>query len=181
MNKEEIERKFIVNPNSLVLKKTLKNLPYKLENRYYLYRDSCTEIRFTSISSDGKETYFNLDRMEVVGNSMTNRKKDLITISKDEFDCLLDLVRSREPNIETIIRKSYSISKNPQLELKIYGGKFDGLIRAEVEFSSNEEADKYKPLNWFGKELTNTPIGNDVKLPDLSSDEFTQLLKGYLD
>lgn len=52
-------------------------------------------------------------------------------------------------------------------------------IFQEVEFSSEDEAKKYKPLDWFGEEITDSPLRKDKKLSQLSSKEFTQLLKEY--
>jgi CYTH domain-containing protein len=177
---QEIERKFIVNPNSIALKKVLSGKGHKLENRYYLFRGGGIELRITSLESVTGETYYNFDRMQIVDNSLANRSKDRINISKSEFEELVGLVNLKNQNITPIIRKSYLIAKNPQIEIKVYGGDFEGLVRAEVEFTSTEESDSYTPPDWFGKELTNSPLGNDVKLPDLSKQVFTKLLDDYL-
>lgn len=178
---QEIERKFIVDPSNQTLRDLLSEKTHKLENRFYLYRGDGIELRFTSVNPTDGETYYDFDRMQVVGDSLANRSKERIKITKQEFDELTSLVKLRDPNIKPIIRKSYLISQNPQIEVKVYGGEFEGLVRAEVEFSSVEESNSYKPLNWFGKELTNSPVGNDVKLPDLSPEDFKKTLARYLE
>ncbi len=178
---QEIERKFIVNSNSTALKKVLSGKGHKLEHRYYLYRGDGIELRITSLESATGETYYNFDRMQVIDHSLANRSKERINISKNEFEELVALVKLKNPNIKPIIRTSYLILKDPQIEIKVYGGEFKGLVRAEVEFTSTEESNSYKPLDWFGKELTNSPLGNDVKLPDLSNQVFTKLLADYLE
>jgi len=40
------------------------------------------------------------------------------------------------------------------IELDIYSGDLAGLIVAEVEFASEDEADAFEPPNWFGPEVT---------------------------
>ncbi len=39
-------------------------------------------------------------------------------------------------------------------ELDIYGGKLEGLLVVEVEFSSEEQAGSFTPPDWFGAEIT---------------------------
>lgn len=178
--KQEIERKFIVDLNNPVLKDILLNKPYKLENRYYLFRANGIELRFTSVLPTNGEIYYDFDRLQVIDDSLANRSKERIKITKGEFDNLLNLLSLKNSNIKPIVRKSYLISQNPQLEIKVYQNEFEGLIRAEVEFSTIEESNSYQPLSWFGKELTNSQIGNDVKLPDLSPDNFKKILNSFL-
>ena len=40
------------------------------------------------------------------------------------------------------------------VELDIFQGELEGLCYAEVEFSSEEEALSFQPLEWFSEELT---------------------------
>lgn len=40
------------------------------------------------------------------------------------------------------------------IELDIFEGAFSGLILAEVEFSSEEDALSFTPPDWFGKDVT---------------------------
>jgi adenylate cyclase len=40
------------------------------------------------------------------------------------------------------------------VELDVYGGPLDGLLVAEVEFTSLEESEVFVPLHWFGREVT---------------------------
>ena len=39
-------------------------------------------------------------------------------------------------------------------ELDVFGGAHEGLLLAEVEFPSQEEAEKFTPPDWFGQEVT---------------------------
>ncbi|HLC32946.1 MAG TPA: hypothetical protein VJJ82_03905 [Candidatus Nanoarchaeia archaeon] len=59
----------------------------------------------------------------------------------------------------------------------MYHDKYEGLIRAGVEFKTLEEANKFTPLAWFGKEITENPLGRDSRLLDISTKEFEELLR----
>ena len=41
-----------------------------------------------------------------------------------------------------------------KIELDVFHGVHQGLILAEVEFSSEEEANAYQPPEWFGEDVT---------------------------
>lgn len=40
------------------------------------------------------------------------------------------------------------------IELDVFSGEYEGLMLAEVEFSSIEEAERFTPPAWFGKDVT---------------------------
>ena len=42
------------------------------------------------------------------------------------------------------------------VELDVFEGSYQGLILAEVEFESEEEANQFIPPSWFGREVTFT-------------------------
>jgi CYTH domain-containing protein len=74
-------------------------------------------------------------------------------------------------------QEGYALSENPKLELKIYGGKFEGLARAEVEFNNIEEGKNFLKPEWFGDEITDSAVGMDTLLPDLGTQEFLEIIK----
>jgi adenylate cyclase len=41
-----------------------------------------------------------------------------------------------------------------RIELDVYAGDLDGLVVAEVEFPSEEEAEEFQPPGWLGEEVT---------------------------
>jgi adenylate cyclase len=41
-----------------------------------------------------------------------------------------------------------------RIELDVYGGELEGLMVAEVEFRSEEEAKAFRPPGWLGEEVT---------------------------
>lgn len=159
----EIERKYLITADQL--KQFVANSDkFVLETRYYLYCRDDNELRFTQRGDDS----FTLDRIELQKDETDEffvRKKERIVITKDEFDNLAELVGDQEP----VLRLHYKL--NDQIELKVYHGRHEGLIRVEVEFASIDEANTYKPNFEYVTEITNTPLGRDVLLAKLDSKE----------
>lgn len=155
----EIERKFLV-----------KNIP-DLSNitpiryeRYYLKRGDGIEER---IQKKGEIFEYEIKK-EVSKLERTANKK---IITEEEFDKL------KQNSSESILRDSYKLSNN--LSIKIYHGRFEGLIRAEIEFETVELAKVYQSESWMGDEITDSPLGRDSKLLDLSDPEFHKLLSKF--
>lgn len=178
MDDLEIERKFLASPENPELQKALKDFFPNIEERYYLYRKDGIELRFTKVIKPDNKIIFQFDRMQVMATSNgshNTRKKHRLEITAEEFEELVRIIKINE-SIEPIIRWSYTISENPKTEVKIYKGKFEGLIRLEIEFDSEAESTNYiKPI-WFGEEITDLPIGRDTNLPDLTTEEFKQII-----
>ena len=152
----EIERKYLI--NNMPDLSNVKPIRYE---RYYLMRDNDVEER---IQKKGLKYEYEIKR----NISSLERTKDIKNISEEEFN------RLKQNADESIIRDSYKLSDS--VSIKIYHNRFQGLERAEVEFDSKEEALRYKPEEWMGLEITNSPLGRDSKLLDLTDDEFRKLL-----
>ena len=150
----EIERKFFVKK----LPELSNVTPIRYE-RYFLRRDGGEEERITK--SGDRYTYEH--KVEI---SSLERTRDKRAIMEEEFE------RLKQSASEVIERDRYDISDNPKISIQIYKGRFEGLIRAEIEFPSEEAAKAFVPLEWMGEEMTGLPIARDSKLLDLSSDEF---------
>lgn len=155
----EIERKFLV-----------KKLP-KLDNskkiryeRYFLKIGNDIEER---IQRKG-ESYEYERKIRI---SIFERKTEKKKITSTEFDAL------KKNSTKSIIRDSYPIPEINGGSIKIYHGDFNGLIRAEFEFNTIEEANNFKKLEWLGEEITETPLGNDSQLINLNKDQFKNLLE----
>lgn len=155
----EIERKFYVNKIP-----DLSGITPLRYERFFLERREGIEIRVSKID----DRYKYEKKTEISDLERTRENKE---ISKEEFEKL------KQNASEIIIRDKYSISLNPNISIQVYKGRFDGLIRAEVEFSSKEEAQSFQPLEWMGKEMTNLPIARDSKLIDLSETKFNEYIK----
>lgn len=156
--KNEIERKFLVRtlPDLIDIEK----VEYE---RYFLFNANNSEIRLQK-----KGSKFELERKVLISHH--ERKREKLELTQEEFDALKPL------NTIPIIRDGYKISTNPDVSVKIYHGQYEGLVRAEVEFESLEKLELFRPPDWFGKEITDTPLARDSELVRLSAEEFKQLL-----
>jgi adenylate cyclase len=157
-NPSEIERKFFVTTMPDVSGQD----PVRYE-RYYLKREGNVEERVQK-----KGEMYEYQRKEKISDLEHKKEKRMIT--KEEFDSL------RSGLGEPIIRDGFLIGHDPEITIKIYHGKHEGLVRAEVEFDSLESARAFIPLAWMGKEITGTPLGKDSGLLDLSEKQFKEML-----
>lgn len=156
----EIERKFFV--KEMPDLSGIQPLHYE---RYFLERSKETEIRISKIN----EAYKYEKKTRISKLERTREKKD---ITKEEFEKL------KKDAGDGILRDRYDLSKNPDISIQIYRGRFEGLIRAEVEFKSVREAEDFVPPSWMGKEMTDLPIAYDSKLINLSTEEFQTFIQG---
>lgn len=154
----------------------------EVQERYYLYNNNSIVIRVQKINEE-----FELERK--ANESDLVREGEVIKITKDEFEKLKKFA------IQSIQRESYEvprlkpvissqqdtafadkIQENPKIVLRVYRGDYEGLVRAEVNFESEEEANNYKPLDWFEREITGTALSQDGYLLKLTKEEFKKLL-----
>ena len=184
MSNLEIERKFFLKQEDLDAQRILEGRTPIVEERYYLYRADGIELRFTKLTK-GTETFFNFDRMALIQVSEQGshivRTKERLKITQSEFERLLALLKLEDPGVTPIVRWSYHISDEPKLEIKVYKNRYEGLVRAEVEFASESAAQAFSVPAWFGVEITDSPVGIDTRLPDLSADEFHGVLASLMD
>jgi CYTH domain-containing protein len=155
---QEIERKFLA--------KSLPDLSGKeciSYERYFLKIESDFEER---IQKKGDK----YEKERKFKTSNLSRETEKQEISKEDFDVF------KKSASKSIIRDSYKISDTPNITIKIYHGDYEGLIRVEVEFSSEEEAKNFQSYDWMGKEITDTKLGKDAKLIQLTKKEFKDLL-----
>lgn len=134
--------------------------PIKYE-RHFLYIGEGIEIRIQK-----KGSKFEFERkVKATGLTRTGQKFE---ITEDEFNNL------KQYSTGSIIRESYKLN---EISIKVYSGKYKGLIRAEVEFDSEQKAEKFSPPEWFGKEITDSVFGKDNYLVRLSSSDFKKILE----
>lgn len=70
-----------------------------------------------------------------------------IEITRDQFEGFWPATAGKR-----LTKTRYRIP--PDVELDIYHGNLQGLQIVEVEFESVEAKNKFAPLSWFGKEVT---------------------------
>lgn len=141
----ETERKFLLTR----LPEDLYHFPVKNIEQGYL----CTNpvIRIRRSNDDYYMTY--KSRMNVT-------KEDSVALVCEEVE--LPLTKEayyhlrEKTDLRLITKKRYLIPLEGGLtcELDIFEGELKGLIFAEVEFKSEEEAGEFTLPDWFGKEVT---------------------------
>lgn len=135
---KEIERKFLVNQISFSLegsesKRILQGYFEGDDGQNYrvrLYGDKYIK----TWKSDG----------DLVREEIENE------ISEDEFNSLWEKTTGMQ-----LEKTRYFIPfENRTIEFDVFEGKLKGLLLAEVEFNSVEDAENFNPPNWFGKDVT---------------------------
>lgn len=136
------------------------------DERIFLFRSPEVTLR-----AQRRSDRFQLERM--AAQSRLTRSQETWEITEAEFTALRALAPA------TIVRDSYLLHDAPQLTLKIYRGRHTGLVRAEIEFVSEDEARAYVPEPWMGAEMTDSLLAHDANLLDMSDEEFQRLLTGF--
>ncbi|MBI4836594.1 MAG: hypothetical protein HY817_05025 [Candidatus Abawacabacteria bacterium] len=157
---QEIERKWRVRTMP-----DLTDLKPLQDERYYLFADDTVSLRFQK-----RGDRYELERMEAIGELTRTQAK--LVIGAKEFEALKKVAKG------PLVRDSYLIHlADPQITLKVYRGLFAGLMRIEVEFTSVEQAKNFTPPDWFGDEMTESPLSFDSKLVNMDREEFRALLE----
>lgn len=131
----EIERKFLVGE--------LPQLDGYLHSEIVQgYVSFSPEIRVRQLD----DKYYRTEK----GEGMIIREENEWEISKSEAEKLFKEVKTN------LIEKTryYIPYNNYTIELDIYKGKFKGLIVAEVEFDSLDEANAFVPPDWFIEDIS---------------------------
>ena len=132
----EIERKFLVNR----LPENLESYPCLHIEQGYLCTEPVVRIRRQD------DSYYLTYKS---GGLMAREEYNLFLTAK----AYEHLRKKTDGNL--ITKKRYCIPwEKWTVELDIFEGCFQGLVIAEVEFSSVEEANSFVPLPWFGEDVT---------------------------
>ena len=135
----EIERKFLIKklPDNLTSYKARKI------EQAYLCTDPVVRVR-----RDNDDYY-----LTYKSKGMIIREEYNLPLTKEAYGHLL---AKADGNIITKTRYEIPEKDNLTIELDVFEGKFDGLLLAEVEFASEEEALCYIPPEWFGEDVSNS-------------------------
>lgn len=138
---EEIERKFLVTGE---LPDDLDQHPSdEISQGYVAIADDGTEVRVRARGGDYTLTVKS-------GPSLT-RVEEEMEIDESRFESLWPLTAGRR-----IEKRRFLIPAGDQLsiELDVYRGELDGLVTAEIEFDSAEQAEAFEPPPWIGSDVT---------------------------
>jgi adenylate cyclase len=136
----EVERKFV-----------LSAIPFALGGY------SSSEIRqgYLSIDPDGSEVRVRRRgercTLTVKRGAGIARDEEELDLDEEEFARLWPLTEGRR-----VDKTRYEIPAADGLviELDVYAGRLEGLITAEVEFGGPEQAERFEPPDWLGREVT---------------------------
>lgn len=133
----EIERKFLV--------RTLPNPLSQYECRQIEQCYLCTSPVVRIRRSDNKYT------LTYKGSGMMVREEYNLPLTKEGYEHL----RTKADGI-IIVKKRYLIPlpEGLTIELDIFEQELSGLILAEVEFETEEAANRFTPPKWFGEDVT---------------------------
>lgn len=139
----EIERKFLI--------ESLDQVPDGI-NKYDFHEMEQGYLSTNPVVRVRKEddTYY----LTYKGKGMLSREEYNLPLTKESYE---HLVKKSDGII--IKKRRYLIPLEHQLvcELDVFHGDYEGLLLAEVEFSSEEEANAFLPPEWFGKDVTFDP------------------------
>lgn len=132
----EIERKFLV--------KVLPELNYIKQEKIvqgYISTDPVIRIRQMG------DTYC----LCIKSQGHMIREEFELNITKEQFDNLWEKV-----DFSPIKKKRYFIPLDANLtaELDVYEDHLEGLYTVEVEFTSQQQAERFLPPSWFGSDIT---------------------------
>ena len=138
----EIERKYKIETPP----ENYRDYPFHEIEQAYLCTEPVVRIRrqdkeyYLTYKSKGLLTReeYNLPLTETAYHHLLS-KADGIVLTKKRY--LLPLITQKGPS-------------GLLIELDIFSGIYEGLILAEVEFSSEEEALAFVPPEWFGRDVT---------------------------
>ena len=135
----EIERKFLIKQ----IPEGCTSFPCRQIEQAYLNTDPVVRVRRDN--DDYSLTY--------KGKGLLSREEYNLPLNKEACKHLL----AKADGI-ILTKKRYMIpvpgNDHLTIELDVFEGHYDGLILAEVEFASEEEAKAFNPPAWFGKDVT---------------------------
>jgi CYTH domain-containing protein len=137
----EIERKFLVDGE---LPPDLDDRPCEPISQGYISIDrDGTEVRLRA--KGGRHT------LGVKSGPSRTRVEEEIEVDERCFGSLWPLTEGRR-----IEKRRFAIPADDGLsiELDVYDGDLSGLVTAEVEFSSERDADAFEPPSWLGSDVT---------------------------
>ncbi len=145
----EIERRFLIRD----LDKVNELITQYADTRKaicqdYIYVDMFTAIRKRKTEKNGNVKYTYTIKTGGKGMSVNEIERE---ITEEEYNKLLKV----EGTI-TIDKERYCIPyiDNLIIELDVFHGDYEGIIFAEIEFTSEEQGNAIEIPEWFGPELT---------------------------
>ena len=137
--KIEIEKKFIVD----VIPAEVKKIKGSVVQQGYICLTKNREVRCRQIN----EKFY----LTIKSDGNLTREETEVELNENQFRAIWDTTESVR-----IYKERCKINFGKHIiELDTFKGNLSGLLLAEVEFDSIEDADGFANPDWFGKEVTN--------------------------
>lgn len=139
----EIEKKYLITkaPDDLEQYKKLE-----IEQGYL---SVAPVVRIRRIGSDYVLTYKSKKGVEKVDGVCVNQEVEL-PLTKESFEHMREKI---DGNLITKTRYCIAYA-NRTIELDVFHGIYEGMVLAEVEFPSVEEAESFVKPDWFGENVS---------------------------
>ena len=134
----EIERKYLVK----TLPENYRDYPFRQIEQGYLCTDPVVRVR-----RDNDNFY-----LTYKGKGLLSREEYNLPLKKEAYLHLL----SKADGIVLKKRRYLIPHSGYTIELDLFEGAYEGLMLAEVEFESEQEALEFVPPNWFDRDVTFT-------------------------
>lgn len=137
---QEIERKFLIEQSP----KRLRGQPATELRQGYIVIADDTEVRVREAEGEWVLT--------VKRGHGRVRSEEEIELDREQFRALWSLTEAAR-----VSKRRHLVSLEPYgltAEVDVFQGDLEGLVVAEVEFSSEAESAAFEPPTWFGRELT---------------------------
>jgi adenylate cyclase len=149
-NDREIERKFLVKRLPVDLKRARN---YRIAQGYLAAERDDRHVRLRKREKDASLTFKIVHRDGV-------RDEREIQLTPKQFAALWPATIGRR-----LQKVRYEIPWQASLiEIDIYRGKNKGVVVAEVEFPTRHACRKFKPPDWFGREVTGDKRYSNIRL-----------------
>ena len=133
----EIEKKYLIHK----LPENLETYPRKKIQQAYLCTDPVVRIRKQD------EEYI----LTYKGKGLMVREEYNLPLNQEAYEHLL---QKADGIILTKTRYLLPLPQGLTIELDVFDAPYENLRLAEVEFSSEEEANSFVPPEWFGEDVT---------------------------
>ncbi|MCR4590402.1 MAG: CYTH domain-containing protein [Lachnospiraceae bacterium] len=146
MENREIERKWLVD-----------RIPYDLEKLQCLeieqaYLSASPTVRIRRENEKYYLTYKGARNME--GNSDLSHSEYNLPLDRESY---LHLREKRDGRLVSKKRYLIPLDNGLKIELDVFNEPNEGLVLAEVEFESEEDAMAFSVPDWFGDDVTGVP------------------------
>lgn len=135
----EIERKFLIDKDNIP--DNLNRYEYKDIEQGYLSTEPVVRVR----KSNDKYT------LTYKSKGFLVREEYNLPLTRESYE---HLIAKADGNIITKRRYLIPEKEGLTIELDIFDGKYKGLVVAEVEFNTENEANSYVAPEWFGEDVT---------------------------